>query len=172
MTVLITGGSKCGKSHFAEKLFEGFEGRKFYIATMQPYGEEVFAAIERHRKLRFGKGFETIEKYTDIEKINLPEGCGILLECTANLCANEMFKDEKITDPTEKIIRGFEHLKIHAKLLVIVTNEVGSDGISYESGTAKYIEIMGEINRHAAEISDIAVECVYGIPVPLKGELP
>lgn len=172
MTVLVTGGSKCGKSHFAEKLFSGFEDRKFYIATMQPYGEEAFAAIEWHKKLRFGKGFETIEKYTDIDEINLPEGCGILLECTANLCANEMFKDEKITDPTDKIIRGFEHLKSRAKLFVMVTNEVGNDGVFYESGTAKYIEIMGEINRRAARISDIVIECVYGIPVPLKGELP
>ena len=40
MTTLVTGGSKCGKSHFAEKLFDGFEGRKFYIATMQPDSAE------------------------------------------------------------------------------------------------------------------------------------
>ena len=172
MTVLVTGGSKCGKSHFAEKLFDGFEGRKFYIATMQPYGEEAFAAIERHRKLRSGKGFETIEKYTDIKEISVPKNCGILLECTANLCANEMFKDGEITDPTDKIIRGFEYLKNRAKLLVIVTNEVGNDGVDYEKGTAKYIEAMGEINRRTAEHADKVVECVYGIPVPLKGELP
>lgn len=172
MTVLVTGGAKCGKSHFAEKLFSGFEGRKFYIATMQPYGEEAFTAIERHRKLRSGKGFETIEKYTDIKEISVPKNCGILLECTANLCANEMFRDENMTDPTEKIIRGFDHLKSLSNLFVIVTNEVGSDGISYDSRTAKYIEIMEKINRRAAKISDIVVECVYGIPMPLKGELP
>lgn len=171
MTVLVTGGAKCGKSHFAEKFFSGFEGRKFYIATMQPYGEEAFAAIERHRKLRAGKGFETVEKYTDIEGISVPESCGLLLECTANLCANEMFKDGEITDPTDKIIRGFEYLKNRAKLLVIVTNEVGNDGVDYDKGTAKYIEAMGEINRRAAELADRVVECVYGIPVPLKGEL-
>ena len=56
MTVLVTGGSKCGKSHFAESLFNDFPGEKIYIATMQPYGEEAFAAIERHRKMRSGKG--------------------------------------------------------------------------------------------------------------------
>ena len=31
---------------------------------------------------------------------------------------------------------------------------------------------MVEINRRTAELADRAVECVYGIPVPLKGELP
>ncbi|MCM1329924.1 MAG: bifunctional adenosylcobinamide kinase/adenosylcobinamide-phosphate guanylyltransferase [Ruminococcus sp.] len=169
MTTLVTGGSKCGKSRYAEKIFDNFSGKKFYIATMQPYGEEAFAAIERHRKIRAGKGFETIEKYTDIAEINLPENCGILLECTANLCANEMFRDGGIFDPTEKIIRGFEYLKSRANALVIVTNEVGGDGVFYEKGTADYIKIMGGINRRTAEISDNVIECVYGIPLPLKG---
>lgn len=169
MMTLVTGGAKCGKSHFAEKIFDDFSGRKFYIATMQPYGDEALSAIERHRKIRAGKGFETIEKYTDIKEINLPKNCGILLECTANLCANEMFRDGEIYDPTDKIIRGFEYLKNRAKQLVIVTNEVGCDGISYEKGTADYIKIMGKINTKAAEISDNVIECVYGIPVPLKG---
>ena len=171
MTVLVTGGAKCGKSHFAEKLFYGFEGRKFYIATMQPYGEEAFAAIERHRKLRSGKGFETVEKYTDIDEIVLPKNCAVLLECMANLCANEMFRNDKITDPTGKILRGIEAMSRKAKQLVIVTNNVGCDGIKYDSGTMKYIEILGKINCGLAEISDNVIECVYGIPLPLKGEL-
>lgn len=171
MTVLVTGGSKCGKSHFAEKLFRDFSGEKIYIATMQPYGEEAFAAIERHRKMRSGKGFETIEKYTDIGSVNVPENCGVLLECTANLCANEMFCGEEIFYPADKIIKGLEQLKSRTKLLVIVTNEVGSDGISYAEGTAEYIKAMGEINRRIADFSDIVVECVYGIPVLLKGTL-
>lgn len=171
MMTLVTGGSKCGKSHYAEKCFDEFDGRKFYIATMQPYGEEAFAAIERHRKIRMGKGFETVEKYTDIDEIILPEKCGVLLECTANLCANEMFADEKIINPADKIIAGFEYLKSRAELLVIVTNDVGSDGVEYGEGTMKYIEIMGEINCRAAEISDNLIECVYGIPLVLKGKL-
>lgn len=169
MITLVTGGAKCGKSHYAEKIFDDFTGRKFYIATMQPYGDEALSAIERHRKIRAGKDFETIEKYTDIEETDLPKNCGILLECAANLCANEMFRDGEIYDPTDKIICGFEYLKKSAKKLVIVTNEVGSDGISYEKGTAEYIRIMGKINAKTAEISDNVIECVYGIPIPLKG---
>ena len=170
MTVLVTGGSKCGKSHFAEKLFESFDGRKFYAATMQPFGDEAFAAIERHRKIRSGKNFETIEKYTDIGEITIPENSGVLLECTANLCANEMFRDDNIADPTDKIVDAFRKLKNQTELFVIVTNEVGSDGITYEKGTEKYIEAMGKINRYAAELADVVVECVYGIPVFMKGE--
>ncbi len=171
MTTLITGGAKCGKSRLAEKLSDNCDGRKLYIATMQPYGEEALAAVERHRRIRAGKGFETIEKYTDLHEIRLPEKCHILLECMANLCANEMFRNEEICDPTERIMRGIRHLQKYAETLVIVTNNVGSDGVTYSPETNGYIEAMGRLNTLTAGISDNVIECVYGVPVILKGRL-
>ena len=171
MTTLITGGSKCGKSSFAEKLLSRFYGRKIYIATMQPFGSDAYEAIERHRKMRSGKGFETIEKYTDIHEISLDKGCAVLLECMGNLCANEMFSGKDQADPTEKIADGIKKLSEDVSELVIVTNQVGSDGISYPEGTDEYIRILGRINRKIAALSDNVIECVYGIPVVLKGAI-
>ncbi|MBO6300916.1 MAG: bifunctional adenosylcobinamide kinase/adenosylcobinamide-phosphate guanylyltransferase [Ruminiclostridium sp.] len=171
MTTLITGGAKCGKSRLAEKLLDDFTGSKIYIATMMPYGEEALAAIARHRKIRAGKHFMTIDRYTDLDKTEFSENCGILLECMANLCANEMFRGEDICDPTENILRGIIHLQKHAEKLVIVTNNVGSDGIEYSGGTAGYIEVMGRLNARTAELCDNVIECVYGVPVVLKGKL-
>ncbi|MBQ8727911.1 MAG: bifunctional adenosylcobinamide kinase/adenosylcobinamide-phosphate guanylyltransferase [Oscillospiraceae bacterium] len=170
MTVVI-GGSKCGKSGYAEKFLDSFDGKKLYIATMIPYGEEAQKAIERHRKMRRNKGFETVEKYTDLDEIYLPENYAVLLECMGNLLANEMFKNEEITDPTEKIIKGIESLKTQAQHLVIVTNNVACDGIDYERETMDYIRIMGDINRRMSELADNVIECVYGIPLAVKGML-
>ena len=172
MTTLITGGSKCGKSSYAERILDKYPGRKIYIATMQPFGPDAFEAIERHRKMREGKGFETIEKYTDIADIPLPSDCAVLLECMGNLCANEMFSGEVICDPADKIVSGIELLSDRVKELVIVTNQVGSDGISYSEETAGYIRSLGTINSRIAGFADTVAECVYGIPVVLKGELP
>ena len=170
MTVVI-GGSKCGKSGYAEKILDSFDGKKLYIATMIPYGEEAQKAIERHRKMRRNKGFETVEKYTDLDEIYLPENYAVLLECMGNLLANEMFKNEEITDPTEKIIKGIESLKTQAQHLVIVTNNVACDGIDYERETMDYIHIMGDINRRMSELAENVIECVYGIPLAVKGML-
>ncbi len=172
MTTLITGGSKCGKSSFAEKMLDSFSGRKIYIATMQPYGTDAFEAIERHRKMRKGKGFETIEKYTDIHELNLNDECVVLLECLGNLCANEMFSGDEISIPTDKIVNGLKSLANSVSQLVIVTNQVCCDGISYPDGTEKYISVLGEINRRIAKYADNVIECVYGVPVLMKGELP
>ncbi|MDE6019885.1 MAG: bifunctional adenosylcobinamide kinase/adenosylcobinamide-phosphate guanylyltransferase [Ruminococcus sp.] len=171
MTTLITGGSKCGKSRYAERILDNYLGNKLYIATMKPYGKEAYIAIERHRKMRDGKGFVTVEKYTDIHEIPLTDNCAVILECIGNLCANEMFCDNKIIDPTEKIVNGVYRLSCIAKKMVIVTNQVGSDGIYYSEGTAKYIHILGEINQRISEFSDNVIECVYGIPILQKGVL-
>ena len=171
MTTLVTGGSKCGKSSYAEKILDGFCGRKIYIASMQPFGSDAQEAIKRHRIMRSGRGFETIERYTDIEGADIPKECAVLLECVGNLCANEMFGGPEMKRPADKIVQGIKSLSERAGELVIVTNQVGADGLSYEEGTAAYIEEMGKINAMLAAMADRVVECVYGIPLVLKGEI-
>lgn len=169
MMILVTGGSKCGKSSYAESLFEDYPHTKYYIATMQPFGAEAFAAIERHQKLRADKGFLTIEQYTDADRVTLRKPGAVLLECMGNLLANEMFRDNGITDCADKIINNILRLNQRTEMLVIVTNQVGSDGIRYEAGTSFYMKSLGQINAGLAEYADRVVECVYGIPVRIKG---
>lgn len=170
MLTVITGGSKCGKSSIAEDILSRFNGKKIYIATMEPYCEEAHAAIERHRKMRFGKGFETVEKYTDIHELDLPDRCGVLLECACNLMANEMFSaGEK--EPVRKIMNGIDKLSERASEIIIVTNTVGEDGIEYPAETMDYIKNMGILNYALSERADRVIEAVYGIPVMLKGSL-
>ena len=53
MIVLVTGGSGCGKSTWAEKLVSALPAEKrVYIATMQVYDEESVQRVARHRAQR------------------------------------------------------------------------------------------------------------------------
>ena len=61
-------------------------------------------------------------------------------------------------------------LASHAKDLIIVTNDVFSDGIFYPEETMNYMKLLGRINQKLFQISDRTVEVVCGIPVELKGE--
>lgn len=171
MFTLITGGSKCGRSALGERLLEGFTGMKYYIAAMQPYGEEAQAAIARHRRMREGKGFVTIEQYTALETLMLPAGCAVLLECTGNLTANEMFTAGE-ADPTERILAGIGRIARTAAELVVIHSEVGADGIAYPPETAAYIRVMGQLGQALGGRADTVAECIYGIPVVHKGVLP
>lgn len=73
MITLIMGGSGSGKSAYAEDyaLTQAGKSLKYYIATMQIYDAEGQRKVERHRKLRAGKGFITIEQPTDIAEAGL-----------------------------------------------------------------------------------------------------
>lgn len=169
MITLVTGGSKCGKSRYAEKVLNFFGGEKYYIATMSPVGSDAEEIIMRHRKMREGKGYITVECQRDICNVDVSEKSGVLIECMGNLCANEMFVGSEIFKPADKIVSDIRALSEIVSELIIVTNEVGCDGVEYSAETLQYISQLAEINRKIAEFADNVIECVYGIPVPRKG---
>ena len=170
MLTLVTGGSGSGKSAFAEDKVLAFgEAQRVYIATMHPFDEESHKRIERHRKMRAGKGFETIECYTGLKDVKLPSGCVVLLECMSNLVANEMFEEQGAHEQTVKdIMSGIDELVRQAAHVVIVTNEIFSDAVVFDKEMASYLEYLGKINQAVALRADEVVEVVYGIPVYQK----
>ena len=168
MITLVTGGSKCGKSSFAEKLLDDFQGEKIYLACMIPRGAEAEKAIAGHREMRRERHFKTIEKYTDIHQAAVPKNSALLLECMGNLLANEMFENNE-PQPCEKIIRGIMCVASQVRELVIVTNEVSCDGFEYSKEVREYISQLNRINSRLAASAHNVVECVFGIPVIHKG---
>ncbi|MDO4328033.1 MAG: bifunctional adenosylcobinamide kinase/adenosylcobinamide-phosphate guanylyltransferase [Lachnospiraceae bacterium] len=203
---LVTGGSGSGKSEYAEGLImESGAARRFYLATMEVYGAEGRRKVERHRRLRAGKGFETIECPRGLAKIGLDKGndfgqdldqeckrdsapaadksrteCAVLLECMSNLAANELFGAGEEAQPgpqpgvlplssaLQRIKKGILHVQSQCELLVVVTNEVFSDGMDYGPETNEYIRLLGQINCWMAQQADKVTEVVYGIPVAVK----
>lgn len=179
MIVLIEGGSGSGKSAFAEdrvmQLSDSQKHPLYYLATMKVYDEEGRKKVERHRVLRAGKGFQTVEKPEKIEEAaaEIGEDAVVLLECMSNLVANEMFSGESprnSADVAETVLRGVRILSEKAKHLVIVTNNVFEDGIGYDETTAAYQEALGRVNEGIAAIASEVTEVVVGITVPVKRE--
>ena len=178
MMTLIIGGSGSGKSAYAEDYMVSIseDRKKYYIATMQIYDEEGKRKVERHRMLRGGKGFSTIEQPVDIgkaaEKMEAEDRTA-LLECVSNLTANEMFSGEVPGTEeviTEKIVGGIAVLNRELTHLVIVSNNVFEDGDVYDKTTMAYIRAMGRINQKLAEMADEVVEVVVGIPIVIKNK--
>lgn len=189
MMVLVIGGSGSGKSAYAEGLAcslaerEGTE--KYYLAAMQIFDQEDERRVARHRALRKGKGFLTIEQPVQIEKALCKMETGkktVLLECISNLTANEMFSGSqtfseaqaitqtrvrKTVETVELIRKGIAQIKRETNHLIVVSNNVFEDGIVYDRTTMDYLSAMGRINRQLVAWADQAVEIVAGIPVPI-----
>lgn len=194
MITLVTGGSGSGKSAYAEDVAVSAEGtEKYYIATMQIYDAEGERKVERHRKLRAGKGFTTVESPRNVGQVVFPtftetktvckdcqepkpiqkkqEQRTALLECMSNLVANEMFSTDGMREEdavVTKVVQDMELLATKLDHLVIVTNNVFEDGIPYDEGTMAYLRALGRINTVLAKRADRVVEVVVGIPVILK----
>ena len=251
MLRLIIGGSASGKSEYAERLVCSLPGKRIYVATMEPFGEEGRERIARHRKLREGKGFvtaevprdlgafadalrmgraqgevfgkvsntedawedpdteaawenldteaawenldteaawenpgteavreesgtETVREESDTEAVR--ETCNILLEDLPNLVANELFADGElpVTDAERseksdvifsKVIRAIEELSCISEELTIVTGDIFSDGVRYDSSTEEYRRLLAKVNCRIAEKADQVVFVTAGCPV-------
>lgn len=174
MMIVLTGGSGCGKSSFAEQLCTRLPQPRYYLAAMRPYGAGGAEKVARHRRMRAGKGFVTIERYTDYAALTLPQGGGTaLLECVCNLTANEMFDETgAMHDPVSRVLSGIAALREQCRTLIVVTNDVGSDCGDYADSTLAYVSALGRINAALCAQADTVCELVCGIPIVLKGALP
>lgn len=170
MITLITGGSGSGKSAYAEDLITSFgDKERIYIATMYPFDEESRQRVKRHRAMREKKNFHTIECYVGLKDVKIPKGANVLLECMSNLVANEMFRPDGAGEDTAgEVLEGIRNLAAQAGELVIVTNEIFSDGVCYDQETRRYQACLGHINCCLGEQAGQVVEVVYGIPIYLK----
>lgn len=174
MFYLISGGSGSGKSEFAENvsvaLHEKEKKEQFlYIATMMAFDEEAQKKIQRHRTMRREKGFTTLECFTNLKSAPITSHCTILLDCLSNLVANEMFSENGAKEQiVEEVLQGVEHLLEKCDNLVIVTNEIFSDGCQYDDVTRQYIWNLGKLNQSLAKKADKVVEVVCGIPIYQK----
>lgn len=181
---LVTGGSGSGKSAFAETTICEMQkqtGAKhlYYIATMYPYGKETKEKILRHKQMRDGKGFETIERYTNLSGLaeeeayfgteEEQEGICVLLECMSNLVANERYLEDGCqTGIAKHVIDGIHKLNHKCQGLVVVTNEVFSEGNVHTEEMEEYICTLGNINVQMAKQAEKVSEIVYGIEVKIK----
>lgn len=176
MIYLITGASGSGKSEYAEKLVCALAEReeirqKFYFATMENVSIEAQKRIARHQKMREGKGFVTQEAPFGFstKKEQEEKAAVALLECVSNLMANLMF-EKHMSGETAccEILSQIE--RADYRHIVIVTNEIFSDGTFYEGEMKEYQQALGTVNCKLAQRADVVCEVVYSVPVFLKGE--
>ena len=128
---------------------------------MIPYGEEGQKRIEKHRKLREGKNFETVECPVDLRSITGLCDATCLLECVSNLVGNEMHEDGRLSWDTGRIsglvVDEIRWLSQRAENLVIVTNEFEKEE-GFDEDTLKYIETTRLVNEALRPLADRVVE--------------
>ena len=109
----------------------------------------------------------------------------MLIECISNLVSNELYAGSYTGMPADQmpgkeaagdctadqILQGVEAIRSASGNVVIVTNEVESEGLAYDAEMIRYKQVMGEVNCRLAELADRVTEIVYVIAVEVKNRL-
>ena len=170
MLTLVLGGAASGKSGYAESLVLKTALPRYYIATMQVWDAECAARVEKHRKMRAQKQFETLECPLHLDRLALPDRGTVLLEDLGNLVANELYSPGGAGKHTaEAVLAGLECLAAGCDHLIVVSNEVFSGGTAYADETDLYLKALAQIQNGIAARADHVCRVVCGIPVYYKG---
>jgi len=176
--ILVTGGSRSGKSTYAQRVAESFSGARTYIATCPVIDKEIEDRVRKHKEARQSASWQTIEEMIDLTgALQRSSGSGVILvDCLTLWVNNLMYEAEqkkKYLDEDAICTRCEDVLDVCrdiAGTVIFVANEVGM-GIVPENPTSRlFRDLAGRCNQRIADHADTAIFMVSGLPVYIKGE--
>jgi adenosylcobinamide kinase/adenosylcobinamide-phosphate guanylyltransferase len=172
MLILVTGGSRSGKSGFALRLAESGPRPRIFLATAQALDEEMAARIRRHRRSR-SQDWELVEEPLAVPEAltgALSRGGTVLVDCITLWVSNLILSDERFAedDAAERAEDLARRARAGGGLTVLVTNEVGSGVVPDNRLARVFRDAAGRMNQVLARAADEVHLLVSGIPMRLK----
>lgn len=166
--ILITGGSRSGKSSYAEQLALELSDAPVYLATARIWDEEFRERVRRHQERR-GPQWTNIEEEKQLSRHDLA-GRVVLVDCLTLWCTNFFFDLESDVDRALAEAKAeLDRFTAQDATFILVTNEIGMGGTSDNEVQRKFTDLQGWMNQYTASIADEVVLMVCGIPVKIKG---
>lgn len=190
MLLVVTGGSRSGKSRAAQKLAErGADGREVLVAVFgRTSGDEEMARrVTAHRESR-PEHFVTLE----VDSVSALSGDArdaevLLVDCLGTalgLCMEECWPqgaeaslaqagpddlpagyEDRVREIFSEVIDG---IVARQGDTVVVTNEVGSGLVSTWASGRLFADVLGDANRRLVAAADAAYLAVCGRMIDLK----
>ena len=166
--VLITGGSRSGKSSYAEIMALELSENPVYLATARIWDEEFRERVRRHQARR-GPQWTNLEEEKYLSRHSLA-GRVIVVDCLTLWCTNFFFDLESDVDRALEAAKAeFDRFTAQDATFLFVTNEIGMGGTSDNEIQRKFTDLQGWMNQYAAAHADEVILMVSGIPVKIKG---
>ncbi|RWX47632.1 adenosylcobinamide kinase; adenosylcobinamide-phosphate guanylyltransferase [Candidatus Electrothrix aarhusensis] len=173
---LITGGSRSGKSAFAQQQAEQINAPRLFIATCPRIDPEMDERIHRHQQDREGLGWQTAEVPLRLaeELERTPAGTTVLIDCLTLWINNLMYEaeqqeqeisEDQISALAEELARAAHN---HQGRVFLVTNEVGLGIVPDNPLVRRYRDLVGRCNQVIAAFADQVFLVSCGIPMRFK----
>lgn len=185
-SVLVIGGSRSGKSDYAQALAETEPGLRYYLATCPgapPGGidqcqesddPEMLARIRAHQQKRSRHLWQTVEEPLHLASLlqTLPSQATVLIDCLTLWISNLLYADQAETLDDAQLTALAQEVLAAARtrqgLVVIVSSEVGCGLVPEHALSRRYRDLVGRCNQVMAAGVDRVVQVVCGIPVMIK----
>lgn len=166
--ILITGGSRSGKSSYAEQLALSLSGTPVYMATARIWDEEFRERVRRHQERR-GPQWTNIEEEKYLSRHDV-SGRVVVVDCLTLWSTNFFFDLESDVDRALDALKAeFDRFTDQDATFLFVTNEIGMGGTSDNALQRRFTDLQGWMNQHVAARADEVILMVSGIPVKIKG---
>lgn len=181
--ILVVGGSRSGKSVFAESKVHELEKKlKYpvtYVATGTIWDEEFAKRVAKHRQRRPVEWatieepcnlHEVIKNKAEIPEIFLVDGMGTWV---TNIMYKNYPEDFSWDDTKEKEFLNYLDLFINAcnefnGKIILVADEVGMDVVPERKQTRVFRDLNGIANQRIAQKASEVYLVICGIPVQIK----
>ena len=180
-SILITGGARSGKSHFAQELALRTGKPVLFVATAVAGDEEMRQRIEEHRRKR-PPAWSTLEVTTHVGneiRQNIGGAKVVTVDCITLLVNNIVGEyadqageqldasliEQNVTSEISELVDCINHVDAS---FIIVTNEVGMGLVPANRMGRLYRDLLGKANKLLAERVDEVYLMVAGLPVKIK----
>lgn len=188
-TFLVLGGSRSGKSQFAEELAARLGQDVVYIATAEPRDEEMVARVAEHRSRRPVEWVTVEEKLDLVNAIKLHDGPGriFLIDCLTVWLSNLLLETDSFNDGDpgkdgfskgesykEELLAAnrveeLAQVALEAKAaIILVSGEVGMGLVPPYPLGRLFRDVAGRANRVLAGRLDRVFLVVAGLPLDIK----
>lgn len=180
----VFGGTRSGKSEYAEKICREETESVVYLATAIPFDDGMRSRIKKHQSQR-PQHWETLEIYKAFHELESVVAYGksqtVLLDCVTVMVSNLMFEkhdsyddlsQEQVNEVEAEILAEIQKMlafmETQNKHFVIVSSEVGMGLVApFKSGNV-YRDIVGKANQMIAAEANEVYFVVAGIPMKIK----
>ena len=167
-SVLVLGGTRSGKSSYAEKMAQSSGLQPLYLATGRAFDDEMENRIAIHRDRR-GSDWQTVEEPLDLVSaltLHVTVNRFVLVDCLTLWLTNLMLAERDIAAETAGLVAMLPDL---AGPVVFVSNEVGFGIVPENRMAREFRDHAGFLHQAVAAVADEVYLIAAGLPLKMKG---
>lgn len=169
---LILGGTRSGKSAYAEKIAKALSQQKntplIYIATATAVDDEMQQRIQRRQQGRQTKDWLLLEESLDLANSvdGLTQQSVVLIDCLTVWLNNCLYQsDDTWHQQKQAFISQIQQCQHD---ILLVSNEVGQGIVPMGKASRRFVDEIGWLHQTLAQHCDRVTLLIAGLPQTLK----